>query len=146
MKRRMLFAGLVLVLFQILVAGCASTGDVAENGKVADKEKISEKEEPADIRWLTSQLHDEGVFVVERGSPNPAISSDKSSRLILNQREVLDVFNFDSLERARIIATEFASHYPQNDVYRKDSLVVVRYSRRDTGLNHLLFKLLGAAV
>jgi len=134
MKKNTFFLGAAFLVLQLVLTGCAGTS------------KVADANEPTDIRWLTNRLHDEGVFVVERGSPNPTIASDKSSRLVLNQREVLDVYEFGQPDRARIMATDFAAYNPQNDVFLKDSLVVVRYSRRDTGLNQVLYQLLGAAI
>ena len=117
------------------ITGCASTseGIVDENAR-------------KDIRWLTDQLQSEGVFTVERGYPNPTIPADNSSRIYLNGREAIDVYGFEGEERARLVATEYAGMNPENDVFLKDSLVIVRYSRRDTGLNGVLYQLLGAAL
>jgi hypothetical protein len=134
MKRNVFLLGAGILVLQLVMSGCAGTSRVADAN------------EPTDIRWLTNRLQDEGVYVVERGSPNPTIASDKSSRLVLNQREVLDVYDFGKSDRAQTVATEFAAFNPQNDVFLKDSLVIIRYSRRDTGLNQVLYQLLGAAI
>lgn len=134
MKKNTFLLGTAFLVLQLVLTGCAGTS------------KVADANEPTDIRWLTNRLHDEGVFVVERGSANPAVAAARSSRLVLNQRDVLDVYEFGQPDRARVIATDFAALYPQNDVFLKDTLVVVRYSQRDAGLNQVLYQLLGVAI
>ncbi len=126
---------LMLILVMSGVSACTSSKNLAEQDR-----------KTTDIAWLTKSLQDEGVFIVERGSPNLSISAATSSRLYLNDREVLDVYVFDRVGDAMSNAYTLANMNPGRDVYRKESLVVVRYSSRDTGLNQTLFQLLGVAL
>lgn len=95
------------------------------------------------ISALEIALQDEGVFVMPRGSANLAIPADQSSRLVLDSREVLNVFEFESAQQARDQARSFAGAHPGNDVYQKDLVVAVRESPGDTGLNATLRRILG---
>jgi len=123
-----------IVFSAILLAGASCTS-TSRNAAVLD--------ESLGLGWLTTRLQDEGVYIVDEGDPNPTITSNESSRLILNNQEVLDVYDFDRSDRARTVATEFAGVNHGSDVYLKGDLVVVRYSRKDTGLNQVLHDLLG---
>jgi len=114
------------------IAGCSST----QNGLASNSRKT-------DISWLTTELQNEGVFVRERGDARRFIPSTTSRRLILDGREILDVYEFSEYGYAADQAYQFAERNPEADVYLKKAIVVVRYSRRDTGLSQTLNSLLG---
>jgi len=95
------------------------------------------------ISALETALQDEGVFVMPRGSANLGIPADQSSRLVLDSREVLNVFEFESARQAVDQARNFAGSHPGNDVYQKDLVVAVREGPGDTGLSATLRRILG---
>ncbi len=114
------------------ISGCSST----ENGLASNVRKT-------DIAWLTTELQNDGVFVRERGNAGRFIPSTTSSRLVLDGQEILDVYEFSEYAYAADQAYQFAEQNPGSDVYLKQAIVVVRYSRRDTGLSQTLNSLLG---
>ncbi|GMQ80710.1 MAG: hypothetical protein BMS9Abin05_0138 [Rhodothermia bacterium] len=136
---------LMLILATSGVSACTSSKDLASKD-LASKSVSAEDSKATDIAWLTKSLQKEGVFITERGFPNLSVSAVTSSRLYLNNREILDVYGFDRVGDAKSNAYTLANMNPQLDVYRKESLVVVRYSNRDSGLNQILFQLLGVAL
>ena len=115
-------------------------------GCAGSTEGTADQNQPADIGWLTASLQDEGVFVESRGTANPSIAADRSNRLVLDGREILDVYEFARGEQAMNSAIEFAGRNPGNDVYVRETLVVIRYTTRATGLSLVLNELLGATV
>lgn len=117
------------------LAGCASTYQNAEN-----------EEELTGIRWLTSNLQSEGIAVVEHGSADLRFPAESSSRLVLIGRDVVDVYTFYERFTAADKAFEFAGRNPQNDVYLRGNLVVIRQTERDTGIRLTLHELLGKAL
>ena len=140
MKMKKLIGYATMLIFLASgVSACTSAKNIA--GDQAEGESTT-----TDIAWLTKSLQDEGVIITERGFPNLSIQAISSSRLYLNDREVLDVYGFEKIGDAMSNAYTLANKNPGRDVYLKDSLVVVRYSNRDTGLNQTLFQLLGVAL
>ena len=125
----------VAVLFVVGFMGCSSTKDLA-----------SENAGSPDITWLATSLQDEGVFIRERGSANLNIPAFESTRFVLNDREILDVYEFERIEDASSNAYTLANTNPGWKKYKKESLVVVRFSRQNSGLTQTLFKLLGVTL
>ncbi|MCH8245490.1 MAG: hypothetical protein IH951_03680 [Bacteroidetes bacterium] len=136
---RLIGYGTMLVFVMSGVSACTSAKNVASD-------QAEEERQTTDIAWLTKSLQDEGVFITERGFPNLSIAAISSSRLYLNDREVLDVYGFEKIGDAMSNAYTLANKNPGRDVFLKESLVVVRYSNRDTGLSQTLFELLGVAL
>ncbi len=136
MKRR---TSIIRILFALLLvaglAGCATTNVATPTD-----------EDRADLGWFTLSLQDEGVYVTEEGVADLSIQAQSSRRLVLNNRDVVDVYLFRNEETARARAHEFAGLYFRTDVYVKDALVVVRYTERDSGLSLTLFELMGITV
>ena len=124
-----------LLLAGMMLSACSSTRSSAVNEETA-----------IDITWLTKTLQEAGVFVSERGSPDLAIPALSSSRILLDGREILDVFYFERRDKAQAIAYEMANMNPAQDVYLRKSLVVVRSSVGDTGLALTIHNLLGKAL
>ena len=116
-----------------LLTGCATAQSVSNDSTFS-------------ISQLESELQKEGVFVMPRGPANLDIPADQSSQLILNSSEVLNVFEFGSAEQAHRHAYAFVGAHPRHDVYYKDTVVAVRQSSRDTGLNSTLRHILGEAL
>ena len=136
MKRRAFIVRTISsLLVAVVLAGCATT-NVAP----------STDQEGVDLGWFTISLQDEGVFVTEEGPANLRFPAQTSRRLVLNNRDVVDVYLFRNEETARARAHEFAGLYFRTDVYLKDALVVVRYTDRDSGLSLTLFELMGITV
>ena len=133
MKRPASIHRMLVVL--LLVGGCATTNVATPT----DEDRV-------DLGWLTHSLQDEGVFVTEEGIANLTVPAQTSRRLVLNDRDVVDVYLFRHEEVARDKAHTFAGLYPRTDVYLKDELVVVRYTERDSGLSLTLFELLGTTL
>jgi hypothetical protein len=127
----------ILVAVLTLVAATVLTG-CAGAAKSVDSESTG-----TGITWLTRSLQDEGVFVKERGSASVFIPTSISARLILDGRDVLDVYEFRESRYAADEAYEFAERNPGADVFLRQALIVIRYSDRDTGLSQTLNKLLG---
>ncbi|MFT5144408.1 MAG: hypothetical protein ACI80V_000598 [Rhodothermales bacterium] len=122
----------LFLLLPVLLAGCTSLN--------------TQSAPDGDLSWLIRSLQDEGVFILERphgGSVAPATSS---VRLILNGQESLEVYEFDRLEEAETTARQWSYQLTGKDVYLREQLVVVRNSRRDTGLSGTLHKLLGSTI
>jgi len=126
---------LAVVTVAVSLSACTSTNS-----------SLSSESESTDIRWLTDNLQKEGIFVSERGSADLNIPAATSSRLVLNSREILDVYGFEKRTAAEAKAYEFANRLPRQDVFLRESLVVVRYSRRDNGLGLTLYRLLGKSL
>lgn len=101
---------------------------------------------PRDIRWLTVSLQHKGVMVRERGNAFLATSAESNARIIVDSREVLDAFVFQSADVASEQAYRIAGLYPMNDVFRVDALVVLRYTTRDTGLTGTMVEILGTPI
>lgn len=110
------------------------------------RHNTSEAGETSTVVWLADGLQKQGVFVKEQGEAALDVPAETSQRLVLNGQEVVDVYAFASEDRAWNEARQFAGLYPQNDVYIKDALVVVRYTTHDTGLSLTLFDLLGTTL
>ena len=133
MKRPASIHRMLVVL--LLVGGCATTNVATPT----DEDRV-------DLGWFMTSLQDEGVYVTEEGLGNLTFPAETSRRLILNNRDVVDVFVFRNEEMARSKAHTFAGFYSRSDVYHKDELVVVRYTERDSGLSMTLFELLGTTL
>ena len=133
MKRPVSIHHMLIAL--LLVGGCATTNVATPT----DEDRV-------DLGWLTQNLQDEGVYVTEQGLGNLSIPAQTSRRMVLNDRDVIDVFLFRNEETAQSRAYTFAGLYPRSDVYLKDELVVVRYTERDSGLSMRLFELLGTTL
>lgn len=131
-KTRSIVFTIILILAISGISACSTSKNVAEDDS-----------KTRDIAWLTKSLQNEGVYITERGFPNLSIPSVASSRLVLNDRDILDVYRFDRIGEAMSNAYTIANMNPHRDVYRKESLVVIRYSNRDSGLSQTLFQLLG---
>jgi len=101
---------------------------------------------PRDIRWLTVALQHKGVMVRERGNAFLSTIAESNARIIVDGREVLDAFVFQSADVARVQAYRIAGLYPMNDVFRVDALVVLRYTTRDTGLTATMVEVLGTPI
>jgi len=125
----------------IMLAGCASSANVSN-----DADAVTNTDAIKNISWLEGALQKEGVFVSPQGSADLGIAATSSSRLVLDGREALSVYLFDDLELASSEAYEFSNTNVGKDVYLKDALVVVRSSRRDTGLSQTLREILGDAL
>ena len=123
----------VFLLAVHMLTGCASAQSVSNDSTFS-------------ISSLETALQKEGVFVMPRGLTSLDIPADQRSRLLLNSSEVLNVFEFDSAEKAHRHAYAFAGAHPRHDVYHKGSVVAVRQSARDTGLNSTLRLILGEAL
>lgn len=136
-KRAYIVRTMGIMALAVTFSACATT---RQNTSTEEEEQV-----PAVI-WFTDGLQKKGVFVKEDGLPYLGIPADESQRLLLNGREVVDVFVFDDEDRAKNEAYQFAGLYPQNDVYIKEALVVVRYTERDTGLTLTLHDLLGVTL
>ncbi len=136
MKRR---TSILRILFALLLvaglAGCATTNVATPTD-----------EDRADLGWFTISLQDEGVYVTEEGVADLSIQALSSRRLVLNNRDVVDVYLFRNQETARDQAHTFAGLYPRTDVYLKDELVVVRFTERGSGLSLTFFELLGTTL
>ncbi len=140
MKMKKLIGYATMLIFLASgVSACTSAKNIAGD-------QAEEESQTTDIAWLTKSLQDEGVFITERGFPNLSIQAISSSRLYLNDREVLDVYGFEKIGDAMSNAYTLANKNPGRDVFLKESLVVVRYSNRDTGLSQTLFEILGVAL
>ncbi len=136
MKRRAFIVRTISsLLVAVVLAGCATTNLAP-----------STDEEGVDLGWFTISLQDEGVFVTEEGSANLTFPALTSRRLVLNNRDVVDVYLFRNEETARDRAHAFAGLYPRTDVYLKGELVVVRFTERDSGLSLTFFELLGTTL
>ncbi len=132
MKRRAFIVRTISsLLVAVVLAGCATTNLAPPTD-----------EEGVDLGWFTISLQDEGVFVTEEGLANLTFPAQTSRRLVLNNRDVVDVYLFRNEETARARAHEFAGLYFRTVVYLKDALVVVRYTERDSGLSLTLFELM----
>lgn len=117
----------------VLLTGCASAQSVSSDSTFS-------------ISALETALQEEGVFVMPRGPANLDIPADQSSRLVLNSSEVLNVFEFDSIEQAQKHAFAFAGAHPRHDVYHKQTIVAVRQTSGATGLSNTLRRILGEAL
>ena len=136
MKRRVSIPRMFLALLLVVgLAGCATTHVATPT----DEERV-------DLGWFTHSLQDEGVFITEAGLATLSVPAQTSRRLVLNDRDVVDVYLFHDEDVARDKAYTFAGLYPRTDVYVKDELVVVRYTERDSGLSLTLFELLGTTL
>ncbi len=134
-KRNMFISAIGVLTIVVGLSACSST----KNG-------LSNESTQTDIRWLTDNLQKKGVFISERGFADLNIPAATSARLILNSREILDVYGFERRTTAEAKAYEFANRLPRQDVFLKESLVVVRHSKRDNGLSLTLHNLLGKAL
>jgi hypothetical protein len=108
--------------------------------------RVSLDEMPRDIRWLTTSLQHKGVMVRERGNAFLSTTAISNARIIVDSREVLDAFVFQSADVASEQAYRIAGLYPQNDVFRVEALVVLRYTTRDTGLTATMVEILGTPI
>ncbi len=99
-----------------------------------------------DISWLEQKLQKRGVFISPTGPADLGVPATSSTRLVLDGREILSVYEFDDSDLASGQAYKFYNSNPADDVYLKESLVVVRRSRRDTGLSQTLRDILGEAL
>ncbi len=133
MKRSRRIPVVVLLLVSIAAPGC-----VGPRTSIADM--------PRDIRWLTVALQHKGVMIRERGSAFIEIPSTTDARLILDSKEVVDAFEFSSAEIAKSQAFRLSGLYPGNDVFIVESLVVLRFTTRDTGLTATLVEVLGTPI
>ena len=124
---------LPILLTSVLLVGCAGP-------------RRSIKDQPKDIRWLTVQLQHRGIMIRETGSAFAEMSSKSDARLIIDSRETLDTYEFDSPELARNQAFKLSGLYPRNDIFIVDALVVVRFNSRGSGLTHALVEVLGTPI
>lgn len=127
-----------LVVLSVMLVGLSACG--------SSKNAATDSDSTVDISWLATSLQDEGVYVRERGAVGLSISAFESTRFVLDNRETLDVFQFESEREASSNAYVLVNRYPSYDIFRKATLVVVRQSSRDTGLSQTLFKLLGGTI
>jgi len=121
----------------LVLTGCVSTANVSNEADLDNAGKIV---------WLENALQKEGVFVTPKGAADLNVPAVSSALLILDGKEVLSVYEFDDLELASSEAYEFSNVHADRDVYLKDDLVVVRTSRRDTGLSQTLREIMGNAL
>ena len=130
---------LPLLNFTILmtVSGCVGTSNVSNTSDEAEK---------YDIAWLEKQLQAEGIFASPSGPGNWSIPASSSVRLVLDGSEAVNVYLFENHELASSEAWELSNELPQNQVYRKEGLVIVRSASVDTGLSGTLRGILGNAL
>ena len=126
-----------IIAVAISISGCASTMDVSDDTDISTVTNIS---------WLEKRLQEKGVFISPDGPADLDVPAMSSTRLVLDGREILSVYEFDDLDLAWGQAYKFYNSNPADDVYLKESLVVVRRSRRDTGLSQTLRDILGEAL
>lgn len=94
------------LFFVIGLAGCAATRTPAPT---ADYDNT-------DLNGFTRYLQEHGVYVTEHGPANLRIPADASRRLVLDRRDVVDVYHFRNEEAAEGEALAFAALYPRDDV------------------------------
>lgn len=129
MKRINLAA--TLFVFVLFFAGCASL-DAGHSG-----------DSQTDTTWLIHNLEDEGIAIEGRGSASLDLRTVASTRMVLNNHDVVDIYEFDTttlaLENAQILQGSDA----RRDVYILNELVVVHYGRAGSGVKSVLNDLLG---
>lgn len=103
-----------------------------------------EDEGPRDIRWFTDELMEEGVIIRERGPAAFELRANESVRMILDGTDLLDAYWFEDQAVAEQQGRELANSYPTSHVYRRDGLVVIRYTDRARGLAAVLVSIMGA--
>ena len=125
---------LLLVLrASVLLVGCAGP-------------RRSIRDQPKDIRWLTVQLQHRGIMIRETGSAFAEMPSKSDARLIVDSKETLDTYLFESAELARNQAYKLSGLYPRNDIFVVEALVVVRFNSSGSGLTHALVEVLGTPI
>jgi hypothetical protein len=133
--RRYVLSGLLAFVVTTL-GGCVAL----------QKSSTKEDDAPTDIRWFTDRMTDEGVIVRERGPAAFDLRSDEDVRMILDGTDLIDVYWFEDAAQAEQQAYELANSYPASRVYRRDGLVVVRYTDRAKGLSATLVSIMGARI
>lgn len=127
--------GLILGLILIGFSACSSS-----------KQGFSDEDLPEDISWLTMELHNDGIFVAERGQASRNVLASLSRRLVLNGREVVDAYFFENSDIAAAQATIYAGYNPRATVYVHDQLMVIRYRSDMSEVSSFLYQLLGKTI
>ena len=126
-----LFAGLA-VLVATTLGGCLMLQTSSE-----------EDDGPRDIRWFTDALMEEGIIIRERGPAAFELRADDSVRMILDGTDLVDAYYFEDQTVAEREARELANSYPTSYIYRRDGLVVIRYTDRAPGIAATIVSIMG---
>ena len=134
-SRNTAIKSLLLAVLVVGLSACSSSRDT-----------VADENAPKDIEWLTQNLHNDGIFVSEKGEARANITASLSRRLLLNRNEFVDAYYFLDVERAESQAHIFAGFNPRARVYRYDGLVVIRYKEQLTEVSSSLYALMGATI
>ncbi|NND70844.1 MAG: hypothetical protein HKN43_04640 [Rhodothermales bacterium] len=99
-----------------------------------------------DISWFVAQMEDSGVSLSTRGAPANSGRAVSSSRLILNNLDVVDIYEFADESVAYEEGLKLLALRGHRDVYVKSSLLIVHIGRDGSGVRPILFETLGKAL
>ena len=122
----------VLVVLQFGLIGCSGSRTVAEDGN--------------DISWFIAQIEDSGLSLSTRGAPAGRSRAVSSSRLILNNLDIVDIYEFSEASTALEEGMSLLALRGHRDVYVKDKLLVVHVGRDGSSVRPVLFETLGPAL
>lgn len=126
------------LLFVILVitglTGCSQLKDTSADHPTED------------TSWLIHGLEDRGIAIEGGGTASLRVSAESSMRMVLNQNELVDVYEFEDADAAMQEAQVLLGASPNREVYVKDKLVVVHHKRAGSGLSAVLNELLGRTI
>ncbi len=133
--KNIIFKAVFLGILAVGLSACSSS-----------RGTMAEADGPKNIEWLTLNLHNDGIFVIERGEAESNIEANLSRRLLLNQNEYVDAYYFLDASTAEAQAHIYAGYNPRARVYRYDGLVVIRYKQQLTEVSSTLYTLMGATI
>lgn len=131
MRKTALHAGLAALLMTTF-AGCITL-----------QTSNDEDDGPRDIRWFTDQLMEEGIIIRERGPAAFELRATESARMVLGGTDLIDAYYFEDADRAEQHGMELANSYPTSYVYRREGLVVLRYTDRARGIAATIVSIMG---
>jgi len=131
------------VTFRLVVLGVIL---ISFSACTTSKDAVTTADQRIDIEWLTQNLHNDGIFVIERGEAESNIAANLSRRLLLNRNEFVDAYYFNNASKANSQAHIYAGTKPRARVYQYDGLVVIRYAQQLTEVSSSLHVLMGATI